>query len=242
MNGYIYHSTELDRARSFNDAHFWAPLLALYTGGRVNEICQLCVKDVLRSRPLRSEKARIWYININDDEVNQSVKSAASLRNVPIHDDLIQLGFIDFYEARAKQVKPNDQLFEEMVHCSSNGWGRQISRWFNGEGKFKGYLDAVQLTSREKKTFHSFRHTAVQCLRDAGVDEAAIAATVGHEHKSTTGIYGSGYALSILKGVIDKLDYGLDLSHISYAEFLKYKACKGQPEKKKHLLYASKKK
>ena len=43
-----------------------------------------------------------------------------------------------------------------------------------------------------RKTFHSFRHTLIDDLRDAGVQDSLIKRMVGHEDGSVTfGIYGS---------------------------------------------------
>lgn len=43
-----------------------------------------------------------------------------------------------------------------------------------------------------RKTFHSFRHTFIDDLRDAGVQDSLIKRMVGHEDRSVTfGIYGS---------------------------------------------------
>lgn len=240
VNGYIYTATELERSRTILDSYFWVMLLAMYTGGRINEICQLCIKDVIKGKSKDGTRA-IWYMSINDDEYTQSVKTESSIRKVPLHNVLIELGFVDYFNQRKISLKQNDQLFEKMKYCKKNGWGRETGRWFNGETAVKGYLDTVNLDSRENKSFHSFRHTAAQALREVGVDEADIAATVGHEHPTVTRRYGSGYSLERLKKVIDQLDYGLDLSHISYKAFQDYKACKGRPIKNKHLLYVSKK-
>ena len=37
----------------------------------------------------------IYFINITDKEPDQSLKTAASKREVPIHSQLIKLGFLD---------------------------------------------------------------------------------------------------------------------------------------------------
>ena len=44
-------------------------------------------------------------------------------------------------------------------------------------------------------------------------------ALVGHVDTSTTGGYGDIYPLSVLKEEIDKLDFELDLTHISYERY-----------------------
>lgn len=43
-----------------------------------------------------------------------------------------------------------------------------------------------------KKTFHSFRHTMIDDLRDAGVQDSLIKRIAGHEDSAVTfGVYGS---------------------------------------------------
>lgn len=247
VNGSIYHSTELKTQRKLVDSYFWAPLLAMFTGGRVNEICQLRLRDIRSELPEERDESSeeaiepIWFIDISDDDAGQSTKTEDSKRRVPIHNQLLNIGFLEYYQQRCAVTHMKDTLFPDMKHCPSNGWGRETSRWFNGESVVDGYLDAVKLEYRENKTFHSFRHTAARKLRNRGVDEADIAVTVGHTHGTTTSRYGAGYTLERLKEIIDKLDYGLDLSHISFEKFEQYKICKGRPEKNKHLLLAKKK-
>lgn len=85
------------------------------------------------------------------------------------------------------------------------------------------------------------RHTAPQVLREEGVDEVNIAATVGHEHKTMTRRYGDGYSLARLKDIIEKLDYDIELTHISFKKFEDYRVRLGWPIKNKHLLYVSSK-
>lgn len=240
-NGSIYLSLELDRQRKLIDSYFWAPLLALYTGGRINELCQLHISDI-KCESAEDSDELIWFFNITDDEVDQSTKNETSKRKVPIHAHLLNLGFLDYYEMRRRVTSSETEtLFPDMKRCKTNGWGRETGRWFNGETASPGYLDSLDLRIRKNKTFHSFRHTAARRLRHKGVDEPDIAATIGHDHKTTTRRYGDGYTLDRLKEIVNKLDYGLDLSHISFEKFEAYKICKGRPEKNKHLLYAHKK-
>jgi integrase len=214
----------------------------MYTGGRINELCQLHISDI-KCEPAEGSDELIWFFNITDDELDQSTKNETSKRKVPIHDHLINIGFLDYFEKRRSVVSSvYETLFPDMKRCKNNGWGRETGRWFNGETASPGYLDSLQLGTRKNKTFHSFRHTAARRMRSKGVEESDIAATIGHEHKTTTRRYGDGYTLDRLKEIVNKLDYGLDLSHISFEKFEKYKICKGRPEKNKHLLYSFDKK
>lgn len=47
-----------------NPAQFWVPLLGLYTGARLNEICQLYVQDIVREV---DDGGAFWWISINDE-------------------------------------------------------------------------------------------------------------------------------------------------------------------------------
>ncbi|WP_417227948.1 site-specific integrase [Amphritea sp.] len=242
LNGSVYRSIELPRQRTLVDSYFWAPLLAMYTGGRINELCQLHIRDIKCEQSQQTDDV-IWYFNITDDELDQSTKNETSKRQVPIHNQLIELGFLDYVEMRRQAATSEaETLFPAMKYCKNNGWGRETGRWFNGETASPGYLDSVGLASRKNKTFHSFRHTAARTLRNKGVEESDIAAAIGHEHKTTTRRYGAGYTLDRLQQIVNTLDYNLDLSHISFEEFERYKVCKGRPEKNKHLLYSFDKK
>lgn len=47
FDGYPYRQTPLDRSRDLYAYHFWTLLIALHTGARLNEICQLRICDII---------------------------------------------------------------------------------------------------------------------------------------------------------------------------------------------------
>lgn len=75
--------------REFMPLYYWLPLLGLHTGARINELCQLKLTDI------KQTPAGVWYIDINDGADDQSVKNSNSVRNVPLHPLLIQLGLLE---------------------------------------------------------------------------------------------------------------------------------------------------
>ena len=91
------------------DWRFWLPLLCLFMGMRPNEACQLLVTDI------RQTKAGTWYVDVastNDDEdvapaQTKTLKTAASRRRIPVHPELIAIGFLDFVKSR--QTSSTDQ-------------------------------------------------------------------------------------------------------------------------------------
>ena len=76
------------------DSHKWGMLLGMFTGARLNEICQLDIADV-------KQDGDTWFLNITDEgDDTKSVKSKAGRRKVPLHSELIRLGFLDFVDSR----------------------------------------------------------------------------------------------------------------------------------------------
>ena len=86
-------------ANSSKESHkFWLPMIGLFTGARVNEICQLNPqRDVIQD-----EKTCVWYFNLTDDDagvgVEKSHKNEHSMRKVPIHSKLIESGFLNYLD------------------------------------------------------------------------------------------------------------------------------------------------
>jgi len=231
ISGHIYQPNKSNRRKS-DDFIFWAPLLGMYTGGRVNELAQLLVDDI------RQEKETgIWYINILDDEVNpnkntnkQSVKTDSSRRKVPLHPVLINLGFLSF--VKMKRAGSNHQmLFHTGIKYYEKGkFGKAVSDWFNGDvSKGNGYKVDCGIERGTGKVFHSFRHGfAENLLGNVGehVDLSRKGSLIGHEELKSanaskiTLIYTKEYSLTVLQKAINQLDYKIDLSQVSFEHFL----------------------
>lgn len=167
--------------------HYWIPLLGLYTGCRLNELCSLMKNDV-------AEENGIWYISINDN-AEKRVKNKSSIRKVPLHSKLIELGFIEF----AKSA--HGRLFPELKKVKDN-YLHYATKWF-----CRTYLKNCGIDD-SRKVYHSFRHTVAQRLINSNVPREVVGAILGHHDASqTTGRYGDGFSLQILKEAIDKLNF-----------------------------------
>lgn len=69
-------------------------MIGLFTGARENEICQLHLEDIYKH-----EETGIWVFDVNEHNSNitkKSVKKGEHARLVPIHQKLIDLGFLGF--------------------------------------------------------------------------------------------------------------------------------------------------
>jgi integrase len=148
----------------FRKAHqFWLPLLGLYTGARLEELCQLKASDI-------KKVDGIWVVDINEFDEKKSVKTGER-RKVTLHPFLLELGFHRFAESRPEE----GQLFD--LNYVNNRWSHAYSQ------QFKKFKDRAGIDSRPNyKVFHSFRKTVATHLKDQMVDEVITAELLGHKH------------------------------------------------------------
>ena len=106
---------------------------------------------------------------ITDEGEGQSVKTEAGIRRVPIHSELIRLGFLDY--VRKTKESGHAQLWPGLALRETKP-GSYFSAWF---GRFRKTLDPVP------PDFHSLRHTVRTSLRVAGVDKSLRDNIIGHE-------------------------------------------------------------
>lgn len=155
-----------DRARleSYWEPHkFWVPLIGLFMGMRVNEICQLHIDDVTTDL--------IPTVLISDERTGQRIKTKSGRRLVPIHPELIKLGFIDYIED-VRQMGAQ-HLFPGLK-WGENGPGEKVAQWFN-----RTVLKGCGIITKQK-TLHSLRHTFCTAAERKKVAIHRIARIVGH--------------------------------------------------------------
>jgi len=180
--------TSNDLKKLFNSKHyctglhktaseFWVPLIGLYTGARLNEICQLSVKDVYQD--VESQR---WVFDFNedDDEIveNKSIKREYHKRKVPIHQTLLDLDFLEYWKLISKKSK---RLFPELLYTrDENKYGAAISKWFG-----RTYTNKRNCNITTPKTsFHSFRHTLITQLTTVhGITENQVSGGLGQTPK-----------------------------------------------------------
>ena len=75
------------------DSHWWLPVMAIYTGGRLEELAQLQHSD------LAFTTDKIPHIKFHD-EGDRRLKTSASIRNIPIHPDLQKFGFLELFDQK----------------------------------------------------------------------------------------------------------------------------------------------
>jgi len=185
---------------------FWVPLIGLFQGMRLNECCQLWTTDVLKVDGI--PVFRVSLGKTEEEIAEKRLKTSASRRVVPIHPELIQLGFLDFVNSRT-EAGPPGRLFPEL---KSNKYGLlsdYFSKWFT---RFvRGTTDGAS-----GATFHSFRHMFKDAIREADVSEDRCCALGGRSPGSAVHhSYGQGFKPGTLLEELEKVRYdGLNLSHL----------------------------
>ncbi|NMW33021.1 site-specific integrase [Altererythrobacter sp. RZ02] len=179
---------------------FWVILIALYTGMRLNEICQLDTADVRAFEGIACFSVSERSLVGTDDK---HLKTRSSERVVPIHPDLLSLGILDFVEQR--NDAGHDKLFFDICAGQDGFRSTAFSKWF--------VLFLIHAKAREPKTsFHSFRHLFRDALRQAKVSReiAMILGGWGTGTKSGLDVadyYGKGFEISVLAEAIEKLSF-----------------------------------
>jgi integrase len=150
--------------------------MALYTGARLGELAQLLVADV-------RELHGVWIAHITREGSDlKSTKTEGSQRVVPIHPDLIKLGFLKYHASIAKRGEA--QLFPEIKPDARGFFSGNPSRWFNK------YFRQIKVKTGKDVNFHSFRHSAADAFRRAGIADEQFGPLLGHTKSTTTGRYG----------------------------------------------------
>jgi integrase len=161
---------------AIRDHRYWLPLVMLFSGARPGEIAQLLVDDV------REMHGR-WIMHITEEgDGTKSVKTKGSQRVVPIHPELVRLGFVEF--CKEKKKGSDKRLFPE---AERNERG-QIAAKFSRE--FGRYLTRIGIKDGRGLSLYSFRHGFVDALRRAELLDEQFGLLIGHVKHSTTGQYG----------------------------------------------------
>lgn len=156
------------------------PLVALFSGMRLNEICSLDWRDV-------REEEGIPFFDIT------AAKSEAGIRKVPIHPRLDWL---------MKRRKASGPIWPDLKAGGPDGkrsW--YFSKQFGTFRKSRGVIGPGL-------KFHSFRKNAVQCLERARVPMNEAAEIVGHDKGFTYRVYNpDGLTMKQRLEVVEKIDY-----------------------------------
>lgn len=180
------------------DEKFWLPLIAVFSGMRQEEICQLRLTDI-------READGVWVFDLNDRD-GQQLKNRNAIRLVPIHRELLRLGILAY--AEEQRLSDHPLLFPNLQPGGADDrLGHNYSKWFS---RYRRDVDLF-VTGRD---FHSFRHSATTFMKRGNVSDSVIDEVTGHATAGETARYSKGLTVANLRAAIDTIDIGVDLSSL----------------------------
>lgn len=179
---------------------FFLPLVALFSGARREELAGLRVDSV-------KEVDGVKCFQIEEG------KTADSRRLVPVHSQLVALGFWRYVE----QVKAlGAKYLFPYLNEGANGRGKNLGRQFGLLLDKRGIKDG-------RKVFHSFRHTVITRLHTLGANTAHVMQLTGHRGEAGQSVHFGTYThdvgLKALADTLEQLTYPIDFSKINEADF-----------------------
>jgi len=177
-------------------AYKWLPWLAAFTGARITELCQLRFEDI-------EQIDNVPCLRIRPEA--GSTKTDAGERLVPLHDQLIGMGFLSFagsirrgplfYDA-ARQRKADRST---ATTSPAKKLGERISAWVRSLA-----AECPSLADPRLQPNHGWRHRFVGLRRRYGLDHELAEYLIGHVLPGMGSVYG-GQHVEGLKREIDKL-------------------------------------
>ncbi len=166
----------------------WVTLVGLFSGMRLEEICQLRTSDV-------KNEAGVWFFDI------LKAKTEAGIRRVPVHSKLIAAGILDLAEGQG-------QLWPEL---KPSGRDNKLSVDFS---KRFGRMRRNAEIERKGLAFHSLRKNFTTALDQAGVAQADAAVLLGHARGFSFDRYSGGPGLQRLRDVVERVSYPALINHL----------------------------
>ncbi|WP_460098313.1 hypothetical protein [Qipengyuania sp. 483] len=190
------------RAGDTKHGAFWVPLLCLFHGLRNGEASGLRVEDVYESDSLP-------VLHIREYE-GRTIKTADARAVLPIHPELLQLGFLRFVEER--RATGQVALFPDGKANNRGQHGAKLAERFSAHVKALGF-------EGRKLGMHSFRHNFEDRLRAAELSERTALSLARRKEAGSSGAYGHGLSTGQKAQALAKISYPqLDLSHLEVAK------------------------
>lgn len=165
---------KLAREQQTKPALRWLPWLAALSGSRIGEVAQLWGSSI-------KKVGDVWVMSISPAEDGGRLKNQWSERDTPIHEAIIDEGFLDFVAERG-----NGPLFykrssgdRNKKHASKSVCNR-VAAWIRSQ---EGFQDS------RKAPNHAFRHWFKTELGALQVPDSLSDAIVGHGKKSDADTY-----------------------------------------------------
>ena len=194
--GDIRENGDTKSQRVNKDELFFVTHIAAYSGMRLNEIIQLNTDDIITKDGVVCFSLNM-EIDVNTDR-SKTLKTKNSIRNVPIHSKLKDIGLFELIDSKKKSGAKNGKPVR-LFNCDNKDFSEYFRKKIN-----------VRVIKDDKtRTFHSLRHTFINKLIQGGERIEHVAALVGHEqqYKITMDTYAERVNAKILKNLVEKINF-----------------------------------
>lgn len=183
-------------ASELNERLRWLTWLGLYTGARLNELCQLRTDHIKKHDGLH-------YIYFSPELRLKTGEKESCVRSVPLRREIIDAGFLDHVD------QATDLLFPDIPQHTSGRYSDAPSK------AFSYHLKKIDI-KRPRLSYHSLRHTFLaEFKRYAARDFETRERLVGHAVTGVAGRYGNSYEA-------EALDMELLVERAKVLKFLKF--------------------
>lgn len=142
----------------------------------------------------------------------QSLKSKASRRTIPIHDNLLKLGLMQLVALRRREEEP--RLFPWLERSQSKKtYTETFSKRFTRYRQDHNIYDA-------QRDFHSFRTTFNHLLIQAERQDSHRRAIMGHVERDVgiTNYNPSGFSMKTLRDCVNAVEIDISMIRSPFAE------------------------
>ena len=180
-----------------NFAYYWVPLICLFSGCRINEICSLYLDNVIKIKGKDSGKDIYCFNLVYEENRPQKVlKTLSSRRIIPIHDEILNLDFLEFLKL-LKRNKRRERIFQELKAYKGNNFANSVQRFWNE--RYTRDLSIEKDSQGRRLSFMSLRHAVADTLKQANVETKFINEHQGHSQGNIDlDRYGKHYDAEIL--------------------------------------------
>jgi len=184
---------------------FYSVLIALLCGARTNGATTLRYTDIRDQDGIKCFDFKVdddSDVEDSDYDPIKKLKSASTVRMVPIHSKIIELGFLEYIE---KYKKRNNERYEGFIFKRTLTGNKTYNKHFM-RPLFE-HLKALGIKKDRWKAFHSFRNTISNALEDCGISDNFAKKIVGWEGDDTRSRYYSTRELKEIQRELEKLSY-----------------------------------
>ena len=164
----------------------WISVLCAFTGARVSEMTQLRTHDI-------REEPEGFIIRIAPDA---GTVKAGNYRDVPVHPQLVAMGFIDFVKAS----QPGPLFYKNRPGINPVAASQTVA------GRISEWLQSMSIVPEGVQPSHAWRHRFETVGEEEGISRRTLDALQGHSARTAGENYGD-VTLKTRRTAIDKFPW-----------------------------------